>query len=163
VVIGVVQPGLLIPTMATRPKTTRTGGLLSGRPASAPGDQGAGQASAPAIPSFPPTEPTAAAVNQAAIETMAAGVDAIRAQIASIQAGTGGDSRHDAGSRIAFLAAKAGSIYEATRKAEAARQKRLEAMSPAMVLAWYRGLAQADREHIMRELLNVDSRRSGLG
>lgn len=111
---------------------------------------------------LPPTEATSQAVNQAAIEAMALGVDAIRAQIDAIKRGDGGESKYDTGSRIAFLAKQAGSIYEATRKAEAARLKSLSKLSPAIVLAWYRALDASDREHIRRELEMVDAKRNGL-
>lgn len=110
----------------------------------------------------PPTPATLEAVSQGALETMAAGLDAIRSQIDAIKVGTGGDSKYDAGSRIAFLAAKAGSIYEATRKADAARLKRLQGVTIPLVLAWYRQLDRAERDHLLGEFRNIDARKSGL-
>lgn len=110
----------------------------------------------------PPTPATSEAVNRAAIEAMALAIDALHHEIAEIQAGRGGESKHDRGSRIAFLAAKAGGIYETTRKAEAARLKRMQGVTPALVLAWYRQLDRAERDHLLGELANIDARRSGL-
>lgn len=109
----------------------------------------------------PTTAPTLEGVNQGAIETMALGVDAIRAEIERVRGGKA-KSKRDPGSLIASLAAKAGAIYEATRKAEAARLKRLESITPALVLAWFRQLDRADREHLIRELSVIESRKSGL-
>ncbi|MCA1833028.1 MAG: hypothetical protein ABR520_11200 [Mycobacteriales bacterium] len=93
---------------------------------------------------------------------MALGVDAIRAEIERVRTGKLGKSKRDPGSLVASLASKAGAIYEATRKAEAARLKRLESITPALVLQWFRQLDRADREHILRELSVIESRRSGL-
>lgn len=108
------------------------------------------------------TEANAAAVNEAAVAVMALAVDSLRDQIEAIRAGRGGESRHDAGSRIAFLGARAGVLFEATRKALAARAKELSVITPALVLAWYRQLDRTERERILSELHAVDSRRSGL-
>lgn len=111
----------------------------------------------------PATEATAEAVNGAALATMALAVDSLRDQIAAIRNGKGGKSPHDAGSRIAFLGARAGVLFEATRKAQAARAKELSSITPANVLAWYRQLDRTERDRTLSELHAVDGRRSGLG
>src|SRR5262249_41829663 len=113
-------------------------------------------------PARPRTNPTAEAVHNAALEPMAVSVDAIRDQIDEIATGKTKPSRRDPGSLIASLGAKAGAIYEATRKAEAARLKRIQSITPALVLAWFRQLDRTDREHMLRELSVIESRKSGL-
>jgi hypothetical protein len=136
---------------------------ISPKKASKPSRSAPERADQAAEPQIERTPANAAAVLQAAIGVMAEGVDAIRTEIELIRAGKGGQSKHDNASRVAFLAAKAGTIGEAMRKHEAARLKRIQALSPDVVLAWYRQLDQTGREHILRELMHVDSRRSGLG
>lgn len=113
-------------------------------------------------PSRPPTAATADAVNDTALEAMALSADTILDQIELIKAGRGGESKHDPASRVAFLGARAGVLFEATRKAKAARAKELSAITPALVLAWYRQLDRTERDRILSELMAVDSRRSGL-
>lgn len=111
----------------------------------------------------PRTKATAEAVNQAAIETMAIGVDAIRDEIEALRRGDAKANRRDPGSVIASLASKAGAIYEATRKARAAELKRLNALSPAIVLAWLRQLEAGERAQLLSEVSLIDARKSGLG
>lgn len=114
------------------------------------------------IATRPPTVATADGVHTAALEAMAVGLDAIHEQIAAIRTGRVVPSRRDPGSVIASLSARAGVLFEATRKAKAARAKELSAISPALVLAWYRQLDRTERDRILSELHAVDSRRSGL-
>lgn len=115
-----------------------------------------------ASPARPRTAATAEAVNGAALETMSIAVDVIRDQIELIQAGKGGESKHDPASRISFLGQRAGVLFEATRKALAARARELSVITPALVLAWYRQLDRTERERILSELIAADSRKSGL-
>lgn len=122
----------------------------------------AGAGSAVLVSAGPATEPTAEAVNDTALEAMALSADEILRQIKLIQAGKGGESKHDSASRVAFLGARAGVLFEATRKAKAARAKELSALTPALVLAWYRQLDKTDRERILSEMIAADSRKSGL-
>ena len=115
------------------------------------------------ISSRPRTKATPEAVNLAAVETMALGVDAIRDIIEGILSGSVVVQRRDAGSLVASLAAKAGAIYEATRKDMAARRKQLDRLTPAIVLAWLRGLDPTDRATFLREAEYFDKKGSGLG
>lgn len=108
------------------------------------------------------TAATPGAVLDAAIATMALAIDTIHADIVLISQGKGGDSKHDRASRVAFLATRAGAIAESMRKHEAAHLKRLEAITPTLVLAWFRQLDRTDREHILRELSVIEGRKSGL-
>lgn len=121
-----------------------------------------GQVDATPDPARPPTLATADAVNDAALEAMALSVDTILEQIQLIRTGKGGESKHDPASRVSFLGQRAGVLFEATRKARAARAKELSALTPALVLAWYRQLDRTERERILSELHAADSRRSGL-
>lgn len=110
----------------------------------------------------PRTEATIEAVSEAALRAMAMSVDAITDQIALIGAGKGGKSKHDPASRISFLGQRAAALFEPLRKERAARAKELSAITPALVLAWYRQLDRTERDRILSELHAVDSRRSGL-
>src|ERR1043166_8317449 len=102
----------------------------------------------------------AGAVLDASIDAMALAIDTIRADIELISQGKGGASRHDRASRIAYLAAKAGSIAESMRKHEAARLKRLEVITPALAIAWLRQLAMPERLSFLREASLIDARKS---
>jgi len=109
-----------------------------------------------------PSKPTIEGVLDASIETLELGVGALRDEIRAIVDGTAKKSRHDNGSRIAFLTARVGSIADSLRKVEAARAKRLDDLTPALVLAWLRALDASERAGIIREAQGIDTRGSGL-
>ena len=110
----------------------------------------------------PTLKPTAESVLDDAIGVLHVAIEEIRDQIAKIQKGKAGKSKFDRASRIAYLAQKAGSIADSVRKAEAARARRLDELTRELVMAWFRRLDAADRSSFVRELQNVDSKRSGL-
>ncbi len=97
------------------------------------------------------------------IDTLRVGLSYIRDEIEKIKTGKAAKSRHDAGSRIAFLTSRVGSIADSIRKVEAARAKRLDDLTPAIVLAYLRQLEPAERINLLREASNIDARKSGLG
>lgn len=101
-------------------------------------------------------------VLDASIDTLAVGLRYLRLEIEKIRAGTAAESRHDAGSRIAFLTARVGSIADSIRKVEAARAKRHDHITSAIVLAWLRQLDPDDRLNFLREASQIDARKSGL-
>jgi hypothetical protein len=107
-------------------------------------------------------KPTIEGVLDASIATLHLGITELRAEIELIAAGKGAKSKHDKGSRIAFLTARVGSIADSLRKVEAARAKRLDDLTPAMVLAWLRSLDASERAQFLREALRIDEARSGL-
>lgn len=101
-------------------------------------------------------------VLDASIDTLRIGIDAIRREIMAIATGTAKKTKHDAASRIAFLTGKVGSIADSIRKVEAARAKRFDDLTPAMVLAWLRQLGADERTGFLREASRIDARKSGL-
>lgn len=107
-------------------------------------------------------KPTIESVLDASIETLSLGIDAIRGEIVKIAANKGPKSKHDKGSRIAFLTARVGSIADSIRKVEAARAKRFDDLTPAVVLAYLRSLDASERAHLLREAQAIDARKSGL-
>jgi hypothetical protein len=115
-----------------------------------------------AIEASDTSKPTIEGVLDASIATLDLGLTAIRAEIELIVAGKGAKSRHDKGSRIAFLTARVGSIADSIRKVEAARAKRFDDLTPAMVLGWLRQLDPAERLSFLREASQIDARKSGL-
>lgn len=111
----------------------------------------------------PDEKSTVEGVLSDAIGTLALGLRYIHDEIELIKAGKAKKSRHDAGSRIAFLTGRIGSIADSLRKVEAARAKRLADLTPAIVLAWLRQLDPAARGHLISEASQLDARKSGLG
>lgn len=109
-----------------------------------------------------PAKPTIESVLDASIDTLSLGITAIRHEIELIATGKAKKTKHDAASRIAFLTGKVGSIADSIRKVEAARAKRFDDLTPAMVLAWLRQLAPAERLSFLREASQIDARKSGL-
>src|ERR1041384_8635928 len=114
-------------------------------------------------PTIPDGKSTVEIVLDESIDTLRVGLAYISDEIEKIKTGKAAKSRHDAGSRIAFLTARVGSIAESTRKGEAARAKRLDDLTPAIVLAYLRQLDPAERINLLREASNIDARKSGLG
>lgn len=70
---------------------------------------------------------------------------------------------HDPASRIAWLASRASAISAEQRKAQALEHKRIDAITPAMVLAWFRGLEQEERQQLVTEIEQIDLEGSVLG
>lgn len=110
----------------------------------------------------PAPKATIESVLDASIETLSLGITAIREQIELIASGKGPKSKHDKGSRIAFLTGKVGAIADSIRKIEAARAKRLDDITPAIALAWLRSLDATERAQFLREASQLDARKSGL-
>jgi hypothetical protein len=106
--------------------------------------------------------PTVESLLDDVIVTMKLGHDAIRSEIELIIKGKAGKSKYDKASRISFHLQRLGQIAESIRKVEAARAKRLDAVTPAMVLAFLRSLDASERAQILREATLIDSRKSGL-
>jgi len=96
------------------------------------------------------------------VDILALGLRHIRAEIKAIAAGGGAKSRRDPASRIASLTARVGSIADSARKLEAARAKRNDLLTPAMVMAWLRQLHPEERADFLREASQIDARKSGL-
>lgn len=105
---------------------------------------------------------TIESILDASIETLSVGIGAIRSEIDLIIGGKAKKSRHDNASRIAFLTGKVGSIADSIRKVEAARAKRIDNLTPALVLAYLRQLETSERSQIIREAQGLDQRKSGL-
>lgn len=91
------------------------------------------------------------------------GLDAISHEIGQIRSGVSESDRHDPASRIAFLTAKVGSIADSVRKVEAARSRRVEKLTKAIVMAWFRQLDPSERASMMREVRRLDDEGSVLG
>lgn len=108
------------------------------------------------------TEATVEGVLKASIETLSLGIDAIQREIKLIAADKGAKSKHDKGSRIAFLTSRVGSIADSLRKVEAARAKRYDDITSSIVLNYLRGLDASERARIIREAIAIDEKRSGL-
>src|SRR5690348_10782839 len=107
------------------------------------------------------SKPTIESVLDDAIDTLNLGLTHLRTEIGKIAAGKAKKTRHDPASRIAFLTGKVGAIVDSARKVEGARAKRLEKLTPAMVLEYLRSLDAAERAHILREAQHFDTKRSG--
>lgn len=110
----------------------------------------------------PAIKPTVESLLDDSISTLALGITEIRGEIEKIAAGKAAKSRHDNASRIAYLTGKVGSIADSIRKVEAARAKRLDNLTPALVLAYLRQLEASDRARIIREAQGIDTKGSGL-
>jgi hypothetical protein len=87
---------------------------------------------------------------------------AILDEIRLIRAGKQDTSPHQPVTRIAWLAQRASSVQGELRKANAAREKGANAVNKPTVLAWARKLEQAERVQLVRELQDLDARRSVL-
>lgn len=110
------------------------------------------------------TKPEATVENvlDESIEALRFGVEAIRAEMEKINAGKAGKSKHDKASRIAFLSQRVGAIADSVRKIEAARAKRTNTITVALVLEWFRSLSDGEQERLLRELPNQRRKGSGL-
>ena len=111
-----------------------------------------------------PQKPTASAETllDSSLDTLRFGLQALDKEIRLIAAGKAEENRHDPASRIAYLTQRVGAIADSVRKVEAARAKRLDAVTPATVLAWFRSLPRPDQAGILRELGELATTRSGL-
>lgn len=109
------------------------------------------------------TKASAEEVLDDALEVLKIGLQSIRDEIDKIQDGTAKESKYDDASRIAHLAKQAGSIADSVRKTENARAKRLDAITKPVVVAWFRALSEDDRTAFLRELQQINSKRSVLG
>lgn len=98
----------------------------------------------------------------ASLNTLRFGLEALDKEIRLIAAGKAQENRHDPASRIAYLTQRVGAIADSVRKVEAARAKRLDAITPAAVQAWFRGLPRAEQAGFLRELGELTITRSGL-
>jgi len=107
-------------------------------------------------------KPTAETVLDTTIDGLHRGAEYLRGRMDMIIDGKGGKSKFDPESRVAHLMTKLGSVADSVRKAEAARAKRLDAITSAMVVAWFRALDPTERQRLVRELQQLDSKRSGL-
>ena len=107
--------------------------------------------------------PTVESVLERLIGTLDRSAEAIDDEIRAIQDGEGGESKFDDGARIAFLAAKAGAIADTLRKIEAARAKRVEKLSRALVVAYLRQLEASERAQVIREATSGDQKGNVLG
>lgn len=107
-------------------------------------------------------EVTVESVLDASLDALQMGVEAIHKEIELISKGKAGKSKHDKASRIAFLSQRVGAIADSVRKIEAARAKRSMSITKALVVEWFRQLDTTDRGRFVRELQQIDSKRSGL-
>jgi hypothetical protein len=108
------------------------------------------------------TAPTTEHLLDALLGDLEYGQRALRVELEGIVKGKGADSKHDKGSRIAFLMARIGSVAEQVRKIEAARRSRIESLTLPMVVAFLRGDPDA-RAKVAREIHSMDSRGGVLG
>lgn len=106
--------------------------------------------------------PTVETLLDDVIVTMKLGHDAIRSEIELIIKGKAGKSKYDKASRISFHLQRLGQIAESIRKVEAARSKRLDRITPAIVLNYLRSLDASERAQLLREAQAIDARKSGL-
>lgn len=97
------------------------------------------------------------------VDTLRYGLKQIRREIELIATGKAKDNGHDAGSRIAFLTVRVGTIADSVRKVEAARAKRVSAITKSQVLAYLRQLDVAERAQLIREMQALDRGGSVLG
>src|SRR5690349_9678754 len=63
---------------------------------------------------------------------------------------------------VAHLGQRASQVAAEQRKAAAEERKRLGAITPAMVLAWFRTIPTDERRQLVREIQELDARGSGL-
>ena len=108
------------------------------------------------------TETSVETVLDESLDALRFGVEAIRVEMQKIKAGTAGKSKHDKASRIAFLSQRVGAIADSVRKIEAARAKRTNTITKALVLEWFRSLTDGEQERLLRELPNQRRKGSGL-
>lgn len=104
------------------------------------------------------TSPTPQTVLDRAILALDTGLATLQAEVTAIAAG----NSRDKGSRIASLAMRIAGVADAVRKIDAGRAKRLDEITPATVIAWFRELDPSERSGIVRELQHLDGNRSGL-
>lgn len=109
-----------------------------------------------------PAPTTSESVLDDVLDTMRAGVAHIRTEIEKIAKGKAEKTGHDRASRIAFLTAKVGAIADSLRKVEAAKAKRKDQLTPDDVIAYVRALDPQDRTRLLRDLAELDNRKSGL-
>lgn len=109
-----------------------------------------------------PHATTSESVLDDVLETMKEGVGHIRDEIRKIAKGKAKENGHDNASRIAFLTSKVGSIADSLRKVEAAKAKQQGGVTAEAVVAWARDQSRQERARLVRELQELDSRKSGL-
>jgi hypothetical protein len=109
-----------------------------------------------------PPPKSAESLLDGSLDTLRFGLAAIDREIRLIASGKAAENGHDAASRIAYLTQRVGAIADSVRKVEAARAKRLDAITPAAVQAWFRGLPRPEQAGFLRELGELASTRSGL-
>ncbi len=100
--------------------------------------------------------------NDAVIDLLKMGLDALRTDLTAIIDGSAPATKHDKASRVAFITQKAASIADSLRKVEAARAKRLE-LTPAIVVAYLRSCDSKSRRLVLSELEALSNGGSVLG
>ena len=65
-------------------------------------------------------------------------------------------------SNLATTLTKLASVQAEQRKAAAEERKRLNSVTPAMVLTWFRTIGPDERRQLVREIQSLDARGSGL-
>lgn len=88
---------------------------------------------------------------------------AILDEIRGIRAGKIDTAPHDPMTRVAWLGQRATSMMAEQRKVEASRRKHTEGITRALVIAFARKLEPAERAQLVRDLQDIDARRSSLG
>lgn len=111
--------------------------------------------------------PTPESVIDDAVALLHEGLAIVRQEMDAIRAGTakraGGKRGRDPVLRVSFLSRSAAQIADAVRKVEKERARRLEQLTPALVLAWLRSVDPTERDQVIREAMALAEKRNGLG
>lgn len=89
-------------------------------------------------------------------DTVTASARYLRDQINNVITGKAAKTKHDPAYRVATLTRMLSQVAEEKRKADAAKNKQLEKVTRAVVIAWLRAADKEERRSVARELAAMD-------
>ncbi len=107
-------------------------------------------------PKKPPKKPSET-MESIVSDTFEASARYIRDQIADVIAGRAKKTKHDPAYRVATLTRMLSQVAAEQRKTVAAKNKQLEKVTRAVVIAWLRAADREERRSVGRELAAMDA------
>lgn len=104
-----------------------------------------------------PTQKPPETMESIVSDTFAVSAKYIREQIDAVIAGKAAKTKHDPAYRVATLTRMLSQIAAEQRKTDAAKNKQLEKVTRAVVIAWLRAAGKEERRSVGRELAAMDT------